>query len=414
MIPRLPEDPNGLIETARARALELLHRNLTPHGILAASPGEQAEARRYTRIFGRDAAICALGMVVSGDGELEEGAIAGLRTLAAHQADNGQIPKFVDPANADADFWYVGCIDATLWWLIALDFVAETLARPEIQAEFAGQTSKALNWLACQEHPRLHLLQQNEASDWADIMPRSGFVLYSNALWYEVKRRYGLPHQAETKYHFNHLFWPFSRQTPDYRRLRLLTHYVRQRARNRELYLSFVNLSFWGEEGDTLGNVLAILFGLADDGPTHRIANALWRSHAHLPYPLKAVCEPIPPDDPLWREYMGRHRQNYPWQYHNGGIWPFIGGFWVLVLAGLGKSHLAQEELARIALASRLKDWAFHEWLHGQTGAPNGMTGQSWNAAMLLLAQHGLTRAPFPFAHRRQEKNIADTLLESG
>jgi len=414
MIPRLPEDPHALIETARAHALALLRRNLTPDGILAASPGEQAEARRYTRIFGRDAAICALGMAVSGDRELEEGAIAGLRTLAAHQAENGQIPKFVDPEGRDPDFWYVGCIDATLWWLIALDFVAETLERPELRAEFAGQTGKALTWLACQEHPRLHLVQQNEASDWADIMPRSGYVLYSNALWYAVKRRYGLSRQAETKYHFNHLFWPFSREMPDYRRLRLLAHYVRRGARNRELYLSFVNLASWGEEGDTLGNVLAILFGLADDGPTDRIANALWRSRVHLPYPLRAVCEPIPPDAPLWRGYMGRHRQNYPWQYHNGGIWPYIGGFWVLVLAGLGKAHLAREELARIAQASRLKDWAFHEWLHGQTGEPMGMPGQSWNAAMFLLARHGLTRAPFPFAQRRREKNLDDTLLESG
>ena len=46
------------------------------------------------------------------------------------------------------------------------------------------------------EHQRFFLLQQNEATDWADIMPRSGFVLYSNALWYLVKRLYALPKAA--------------------------------------------------------------------------------------------------------------------------------------------------------------------------------------------------------------------------
>ena len=47
---------------------------------------------------------------------------------------------------------------------------------------------RAINWLLAQEHQHFRLLQQNEASDWADIMPRSGYVLYTNALWYDVKR----------------------------------------------------------------------------------------------------------------------------------------------------------------------------------------------------------------------------------
>jgi glycogen debranching enzyme len=397
----LSATPHILIDTARIKAIELLRRNLTPHGIMAASPGELAEARRYTRVFGRDAAICALGMAVSGEADLEEGAVAGLHTLARYQAQNGQIPKFVDPVRHEADFWYLGCIDATLWWLIALNFLSRRLNRPELLDELRPQIDRALTWLSCQEHQRLHLLQQNEASDWADLMPRSGFVLYTNALWYEVKRRFALKGRKDTKYHFNHLFWPFSRHMPDYRRLRLLTHYVRKGARNRALYLSFVNLSFWGEEGDIFGNLLAILFGQADDGPTHRIANAIWQSRCDRPYPVRAVSEPIPADSPIWREYMGRYRQNLPFQYHNGGIWPFVGGFWVLVLAGLGKTRLAREELARLAMACELGDWAFYEWLHGETGEPHGMPGQSWNAAMFLLAHRGIEQRLFPLGDRR-------------
>ena len=37
-------------------------------GILAATPNAAAAARGYAAIFGRDAAICALGMAVAGDG----------------------------------------------------------------------------------------------------------------------------------------------------------------------------------------------------------------------------------------------------------------------------------------------------------------------------------------------------------
>jgi len=36
--------------------------------------------------------------------------------------------------------------------------------------------------------------------------------------------------------------------------------------------------------------------------------------------------------------------------------------------------------------------WAFHEWFHGRTGEPRGMAGQSWNAAVYILAERSLER----------------------
>lgn len=388
-----------LIAQAEREAVALLRRNLVDGGILAATPNALAEERRYTRIFGRDAAICALGMLASGHPELATGAERSLLTLAAHQADNGQIPKYVDPSGGETDFWYVGCIDATLWWLIAVDYLARH-GHHRLRERLAPHIRRAIQWLQCQEHPQLRLVQQNEASDWADIMPRSGFVLYSNALWYGVKRRFGLPDAETTRYHFNHLFFPYSRERPDYRRLRLLTHYVRNRSQDQSLYLSFVNFSFWGDEGDVLGNLLAILFGLAGDGPAHRIMHALNAAGVDTPWPVRAVCTPIAERSGLWRTYMERHRQNLPWRYHNGGAWPFIGGFWVLALAGLGQASRARAALARLAEANRRDGWCFTEWFDGCTGAAHGMAGQSWNAAMFLLARYGLEQRPFPILPR--------------
>lgn len=388
-------DKDISLPEALAQARALLSRNLVAEGILAASPTERAEKRHYTRIFGRDAAICALGMAVSGDPRLVDGARCGLRTLADHQADNGQIPKYVDPAQSLADFWYVGCIDSTLWWLIALHWLDQYTQGERLAKDLEVSIQKALTWLHCQEHPQLCLLQQNEASDWADIMPRSGYVLYTNALWYYVKCLYDLPRAEDTKYHFNHLFYPFSREVPDYRRLRLLQHYVRQRGQYSDLYLSFVNFSFWGSEGDVFGNLLAVLFGLADEGPACRILRALRNAHVSQPYPVRAVVTPIEQSAALWRPYMGRHRQNLAFQYHNGGVWPFIGGFWVLALARYEDSRSAAQALREVARVNSLNGWEFNEWFHGRSGVAGGMTGQSWNAAMLLLAHHGLSARVF-------------------
>ena len=379
-----------LVEECAQRSVELLLRNLTPAGMLAATPGAAAAERGYLAIFARDAAICALGMAVSGDPTLQREAPSAIETLAQHQARNGQIPKFVDVNREEADFWYVGCIDATLWWLIAIAWLDRLGASDALRRQHASRIEAAIAWLECQEHQRLHLLQQNEASDWADIMPRSGFVLYTNALWYLVKQQYRLERATETWHNFNQLFHPFSASIAEYRRARLLTHYSRQRAKHRDLYLSFVNFSFFGDEGDTLGNVLAVLCGLADDASAHRTLRALMLDGVDNPYPLRAVCDPIEADDPLWRPYMTRHRQNYAWQYHNGGIWPFVGGLWVAALADAGLDDEARSALERVAAANALGDWAFSEWLHGRTHRLSGMRGQSWNAATFLLARHVL------------------------
>ena len=389
----MPEHPLdnssiALVDACTQASLALLENNLTPHGILAATPTKAAIARRYTRIFGRDAAICVMAMCGSGVRSLEEGAVASLDALAAQQAANGQIPKYVDPEGQDADFWYLGCIDATLWWLIAVDHVRRhgTVA-PE---HWADSIDRAIHWLLAQEHQHFRLLQQNEASDWADIMPRSGYVLYTNALWFEVKRRFALPQAEDTCHHFNHLFNPFQRDLHEYHRARLLQHYARRGRRDLDLYLSFVNLAVVGDEGDVFGNLLAIQCGLADRPLAHRIVKAIGAAHAHDPYPVRVVLHPLSEAHGLWRAYMGRHRQNLVHQYHNGGIWPFVGGFWVMALAKLGLRTVAWSELVKLAQVNALDEWRFTEWFHGRNLAPMGMVGQSWNAATFLLARRAL------------------------
>ena len=378
----------ALVDACGQASLALLEANLTPHGILAASRTEAAVARRYTRIFGRDAAICVMAMCGSGVPALEQGAVASLDALAAQQAANGQIPKYVDPEGQDADFWYLGCIDATLWWLIAVDHVRR---HGKVGAtHWADGVQRAIGWLLAQEHQHFRLLQQNEASDWADIMPRSGYVLYTNALWFDVKRRFGIAQADETRHHFNHLFNPFQRDLPEYHRARLLQHYARRGRRDPGLYLSFVNLAVVGDEGDVFGNVLAIQAGLADEAMAHRIVNTIEGARASDPYPVRVVLHPLSPQHDLWRAYMGRHRQNLVHQYHNGGIWPFVGGFWAMALARLGLEAEGWAELAKLARANELDGWRFTEWFHGRTLAPMGMAGQSWNAATFLLARRAL------------------------
>jgi len=383
----------SLVSRAARESRKLLLENLTPRGILAAARNPVSERRNYARVFCRDASICALGMAVSGDPQLAEMAGVGLRSLARHQADNGQMPNFVDPDTGGTDFWYVGCIDATLWWLLAVDHCDAHWPGSGLGKELRGGIEAAIQWLRCQEHPAHFLLQQNEASDWADIMPRSGYVLGTNVLWHHVKRRYSVPRGEETREYGNRLFLPDSNGRSFPPRLQRLTRYMGNgtpEPETKDLYASFVNFSFHGREGDVFGNLLAVLFGFADEERSHRILSTLSREGVDVPFPVRAVCDPIRREDPLWRPYMDRHRLNTAFRYHNGGSWPFLGGFWVAALVRMGRRAEALSALEKVARMNEVNGWAFREWFHGRTGAPGGMTGQSWNAAMFLFARHAL------------------------
>ena len=80
---------------------------------------------------------------------------------------------------------------------------------------------------------------------------------------------------------------------------------------------------------------------------------------------------------------------NLPNHYHNGGIWPFIGGLWVRFIHKLGIRDLARRELARLAALCSLgvsQEWEFNEWSHAETGRPMGKRFQAWAAASYLRA----------------------------
>jgi len=88
---------------------------------------------------------------------------------------------------------------------------------------------------------------------------------------------------------------------------------------------------------------------------------------------------------------------NLPHHYHNGGIWPFIGGLWVRFVHRLGLHDLARNELVKLARANRLgrnREWEFNEWVHGTTGLPMGKAYQAWSAAAYLRACQELHLAP--------------------
>jgi len=94
-----------------------------------------------------------------------------------------------------------------------------------------------------------------------------------------------------------------------------------------------------------------------------------------------------------------------PGEYHNGGIWPFIAGFYVAALVAAKKYRLAEQKLLALtdaittsnALLNQNLPFGFNEWLKAQNGQPMGQNWQTWSAALYLFAAKCVEERRTPF-----------------
>src|SRR4029079_5345565 len=92
---------------------------------------------------------------------------------------------------------------------------------------------------------------------------------------------------------------------------------------------------------------------------------------------------------------------NFPEQYCNGGIWPWVGALYVAALVKTGRSKEASHQLRALARANRAGDrsmpeWRFSEWLHGSQGTAAGHAAQAWSAGMWMFARYAVATGAVP------------------
>jgi len=69
-----------------------------------------------------------------------------------------------------------------------------------------------------------------------------------------------------------------------------------------------------------------------------------------------------------------------PEQYHNGGIWPFVGGFYVAALVKAGQHDRAARVLEKLAEVNRLgieEEWEFNESCTLRSACSTRLAGSS-------------------------------------
>lgn len=413
-------DTASLLKETHQKALDILHRCVTPYGFLAS--GLPAG---YPQVWARDSMITFLGASVTREPEFLAAGRASLETMARHQSRRGLIQLNVNPKTGYVSTENAGAVDGNLWYILGHYLHFQLTGDLNFLLQHWPSIDKALIWLEYQDMNECGLLEVPEAGNWIDLLAVRYNILYDNVLYYAT----ALAHQElvkqlplGTQWHqpeidaaglherLNLLLWidrcwvaeHFAAHLDKLKSIRLewymLYHNIGAIS-SRPFYLPWVAFREYGDWCDSLGNLLAILTGLADGHRTEHILRYMRQVGMAHPYPTKAIHPPIYPGQSDWRDYYRSRNLNLPHQYHNGGIWPMIGGFHI---AALVRHHWPDEaERLLVSLAKANCQFVadpvgFNEWLHGETGNPMGFDQQAWSAAMYLYAEHSLQTGCLP------------------
>ena len=394
----------GVVESQRRAAIEVLRDCSHEIGLRASG-----RVVGHRQVWARDSMIALLGASLIEDGPLHSALRASIATLARHQSPAGCIPNHVDLGKEKANFRAYA--DGGLWYVIG-----SSILQPDCRT-----AARVLRWYECQDVDSSGLIAIQEASDWQDLFCVRGKGLYVNCLHVIALRRAaamldrsGHDRQAK-RYRFRaeaarmainrtlwyagdnnmvrHIAGSFSTDNATRDSLGRRRWIPAKRILDgAEYYLPYVSFREVGEWFDTLGNLLAVLSGVADERQTARILDFI-DVHGLGAHPCRSIYPPVLPGGPDWRDYYGS--LNLPHQYHNGGVWPFIGGFYVAALVKAGRYDGAAAALLRLAELNR--NTQFCEWLHGETLAPMGVREQAWSAGMFLYASECVATGSVPF-----------------
>jgi len=353
---------------AYEKAIEVLEKCITPIGFTAANPSYQA-------IWSRDSMITSLGASLVPKKEFKEAFKKSLITLSKKQSELGQIPNAVHINNLKADF---ASIDSSLWFIIGEFIYAKRYNDKSLLNKHKKNIQKAFLWLRYQDFGEDGLLVQPSTSDWQDCFPhRYGHTIHSQALYYKVLT---LLNQEKLKQKIKR------RINKPNGGLWNKNYFYSYRWKNHNKHHEI------GEWFDSLANLLSIIYGLANINQSEKILNYIKKKKIDYPYPVKTIYPCIIKNSKDWYDYFYDCEAQIHHHYINGGIWPYIGGFYVLALVKMKKFKEAEEQLTKLAELNMKKNGAFWEWFNGKTGNP-GTTGwkknnrnQAWNAGMYILA----------------------------
>ena len=375
------------IEQAKAAALEVLLHNA--HGPFMGLP--RTAGWGYPEPYTRDLMFSILGIAVTGNKKLLDSIRKVLEKLAENQTERGHIPSLVHNKEDR------GSSDTTPLFLLGVGIFRKVTG----EEKFLNlAVIKALIWMEYQSPSDRYLVAQQPTSDWRDEQWVTGYGLFVNTIVYSYLRLLGRTERAASVHR------EMSRFTITGGTIH---HHVHEGlvVKHKPYYALWSYKVHSSERFDLLGNSLAILSGIASQSRAEEMVTwieeecAAMQKRGELSVDLPPNFFPyINPEDPDWHPRDAEF--NNPGEYHNGGVWPFICGFYVAALVAAKRYALARQKLVALTHCIKLSvsgnvEFGFNEWIKAQDGNPMGQDWQTWSAALYLYAAKCVEEKNTPF-----------------
>ncbi|MDD3723201.1 MAG: glycoside hydrolase 100 family protein [Lutibacter sp.] len=375
------------IQKAKKAAIEVLvHNAKGPYNGLPRTAGWG-----YPEPYTRDLMFSIFGIAVSDNPYLLDSIRNVLVTLAKNQTEHGHITSLVhDKENR-------GASDTTPLFLLGVGIFRKVTGEQNFLQE---AVQKAMTWMEYQCPLDLHLVAQQPTSDWRDEQWVLGYGLYVNTVVYSYLRLLNQPERANKMFAAMRNFTNSGTSEPDSLHEGLLLKH--------KPYFAFWSYKIYNSERfDLLGNSIAILSGLASVSEAEKMILWVEGECEAMKKSGELACN-LPPNffpftQPKDSDWIPRYEiYNMPGEYHNGGIWPFICGFYVAALVAANKHNLAMEKLIELTKIIKISNtenvtFGFNEWIKAQDGKPKGQDWQTWSAALYLYAVKCVEEKNTPF-----------------
>ncbi len=376
-----------LIGRAKEVALEVLLHNA--HGPYMGLP--RTAGWGYPEPYTRDLMFSILGIAVSGNKILMDSIRKVLEKLAKNQSEHGHIPSLVHDREDR------GSSDTTPLFILGVAIYRKTTQEPKF---LNVAVQKALVWMEYQSPSDRYLVAQQPTSDWRDEQWVLGYGLFVNTIVYSYLRLLGMNERADN------MQLEMSKFTITAGTMHNHVHEGLM-VKHKPYYALWSYKILSSERFDLLGNSLAIISGIASPSRANEMVSWIENECAfmHEKGDLNVDLPPnffpfVEQNDPEWNERYATY--NKPGDYHNGGIWPFICGFYVAALVAAKRFSLAKEKLVALTHCIQLSvtgnvEFGFNEWIKAQDGKPMGQDWQTWSAALYLYAAKCVEENDTPF-----------------
>ncbi|MCB0284506.1 MAG: glycogen debranching protein [Calditrichaeota bacterium] len=394
------------------KALELLHSCINNYGFLASTNNVD----NYHRIWARDGCIIGLAALMSGEKQLVKTCKNTLITLAENQGPHGEIPSNVDVNSGRISYGgTAGRIDSSLWFIITCSQYWKNTGDNKFIERMTDTIEKVQFILGAWEYNNRGFLYVPLTGDWADEYLHTGYVLYDELLYLQTlrelisvykhiddKKNQAFLEKAERLQKLIRAnYWLTENEKMPEMVYHEILYKKGLKAKHRcaeKYWAPFFSPAGYGYRFDTLANILVSLLHVANKEQVEKVDKYIIDNLVSDTNKLLPAFHPvITPRDEDWEELQltfAYSFKNKPYEYHNGGLWPFVTGFYVADLAYRGKTEKARQHLDAIHRANKSsmqnKKWGFPEYLNGKTYEPEGTSRMGWSAAAAVIGEQAI------------------------